>query len=480
MSHLGISRECVTTMLQAWHEKPWLMLGIGYYFAFSLSVVVNCPRLVVGTETFYPMLLVRVCFSATISIGLIAMMFLMRKLDVLSSGQWAIAFAVGTTSLGTFMLVAALNYIDSIALVIASTALIGAGNSVLLLSWGALFLNLSSERLAGHVTLSCLFAAVLCLIIHVLPPVAYFSVVVALPLASGITLILCANEQPRSQRREVLWQNGLTKILISCIVMGLACGLLRVLPVFGSTSAFYSNAVYATMIGIFLLNLMLVVTVGGENPILYLYRFCLPLFVAGYSILMIGTPLTSVVSIACALGGSILFECLVLLVFPYVAIRAKGSFIHLFGWCAAAQHAGSFAGFLIGDFTSFHELIDPVEIAFFSMLTVIVFVCLFFFVFKELDIVRITESLPAEGVLMKKTLETRLSQLTEECRLSPREVEVLRLLARGRSLPYIEENLAISHSTARTHVKHIYEKPGVTDRQQLHDLIQLGVTEHQG
>ena len=200
MSHLGISRECVTTMLQAWHEKPWLMLGIGYYFAFSLSVVVNCPRLVVGTETFYPMLLVRVCFSATISIGLIAMMFLMRKLDVLSSGQWAIAFAVGTTSLGTFMLVAALNYIDSIALVIASTALIGAGNSVLLLSWGALFLNLSSERLAGHVTLSCLFAAVLCLIIHVLPPVAYFSVVVALPLASGITLILCANEQPRSQR----------------------------------------------------------------------------------------------------------------------------------------------------------------------------------------------------------------------------------------------------------------------------------------
>ena len=114
------------------------------------------------------------------------------------------------------------------------------------------------------------------------------------------------------------------------------------------------------------------------------------------------------------------------------------------------------------------------------MLTVIVFVCLFFFVFKELDIVRITESLPAEGVLMKKTLETRLSQLTEECRLSPREVEVLRLLARGRSLPYIEENLAISHSTARTHVKHIYEKLGVTDRQQLHDLIQLGVTEHQG
>lgn len=48
--------------------------------------------------------------------------------------------------------------------------------------------------------------------------------------------------------------------------------------------------------------------------------------------------------------------------------------------------------------------------------------------------------------------------------LSDREVEVLRLLARGRSERQIAEALFISASTVHTHVTHIYEKAQVTTR----------------
>ena len=48
--------------------------------------------------------------------------------------------------------------------------------------------------------------------------------------------------------------------------------------------------------------------------------------------------------------------------------------------------------------------------------------------------------------------------------LSNREVEVLRLLARGRSMRQIADALFISQSTVHTHVAHIYEKAGVTTR----------------
>jgi HD-GYP domain-containing protein (c-di-GMP phosphodiesterase class II) len=48
--------------------------------------------------------------------------------------------------------------------------------------------------------------------------------------------------------------------------------------------------------------------------------------------------------------------------------------------------------------------------------------------------------------------------------LSDREVEVLRLLARGRSMRQIGETLFISPSTVHTHVAHIYEKAQVTTR----------------
>ena len=55
--------------------------------------------------------------------------------------------------------------------------------------------------------------------------------------------------------------------------------------------------------------------------------------------------------------------------------------------------------------------------------------------------------------------------------LSPRESEVFELLARGRSIPYIQNFLGIASGTAQAHTRHIYEKLGVHSRQELLDLI---------
>lgn len=56
--------------------------------------------------------------------------------------------------------------------------------------------------------------------------------------------------------------------------------------------------------------------------------------------------------------------------------------------------------------------------------------------------------------------------------LTPREGEVLLLLARGRNSPYIQEELHISYNTARTHVRHIYEKRGFHTQQELIDAVE--------
>ena len=55
-------------------------------------------------------------------------------------------------------------------------------------------------------------------------------------------------------------------------------------------------------------------------------------------------------------------------------------------------------------------------------------------------------------------------------RLSDRELEIVELLARGRSVPAIAKMLCISENTVRTHTKHIYEKAGVHTKQELLDL----------
>lgn len=48
--------------------------------------------------------------------------------------------------------------------------------------------------------------------------------------------------------------------------------------------------------------------------------------------------------------------------------------------------------------------------------------------------------------------------------LSPREAEVLRLIATGRSVPAIAEELFLAPSTVKTHLQRLYEKLEVRDR----------------
>lgn len=56
--------------------------------------------------------------------------------------------------------------------------------------------------------------------------------------------------------------------------------------------------------------------------------------------------------------------------------------------------------------------------------------------------------------------------------LTARECEVALLLAKGRSLPFIQEELHIAQGTAQTHLSHIYRKLGVHSRQEFLDVIE--------
>ena len=56
--------------------------------------------------------------------------------------------------------------------------------------------------------------------------------------------------------------------------------------------------------------------------------------------------------------------------------------------------------------------------------------------------------------------------------LSARETEVFYLLAKGRSMNHIMEELVISEGTAKTHINHVYKKLNVHSRHELLDLIE--------
>ena len=60
--------------------------------------------------------------------------------------------------------------------------------------------------------------------------------------------------------------------------------------------------------------------------------------------------------------------------------------------------------------------------------------------------------------------EIRMRAEDERPALTAREREILRLTADGHSAPQIAEALYLSPTTVRTHLQHLYEKLGVSDR----------------
>lgn len=72
-------------------------------------------------------------------------------------------------------------------------------------------------------------------------------------------------------------------------------------------------------------------------------------------------------------------------------------------------------------------------------------------------------------------LEAKCADFGEKYGLSPREVEILALIARGRSAASIAVQKNITYNTVRSHVAHLYAKTGAHNREELMMLLEQPV-----
>lgn len=70
------------------------------------------------------------------------------------------------------------------------------------------------------------------------------------------------------------------------------------------------------------------------------------------------------------------------------------------------------------------------------------------------------------------SLDERCAAVAQQCGLTDRELDVLKLLARGRSKNFIAEALNISENTVRGHARNIYSKLGVHTRDELQNRLE--------
>ena len=64
-----------------------------------------------------------------------------------------------------------------------------------------------------------------------------------------------------------------------------------------------------------------------------------------------------------------------------------------------------------------------------------------------------------------------MDEMSREFGLSPRQAEVLGLLAKGRDVRFISEEFVVSTSTVKSHVYMLYRKLGIHSQQELISLV---------
>lgn len=69
------------------------------------------------------------------------------------------------------------------------------------------------------------------------------------------------------------------------------------------------------------------------------------------------------------------------------------------------------------------------------------------------------------------SIDERCDAIGAERNLTPRELEVMKMLCKGRTKSYIAETLYLTENTVRSHAKHIYTKLDVHSKQELMDLV---------
>lgn len=110
------------------------------------------------------------------------------------------------------------------------------------------------------------------------------------------------------------------------------------------------------------------------------------------------------------------------------------------------------------------------------MAALLVFTALFFFSEKQISspwgvVLKKTIAQDRELYLEKNRIGVRCRELARHFGLTPREEDILLLIAQQKKPTEISAELYISKSTIKTHAKHVYQKLGVHSREALFDLL---------
>lgn len=296
-----------------------------------------------------------------------------------------------------------------------------------------------------------------------------------------------AQDAPLSKSAIKLFARALT----GAFFIGFLQGLTDIISGFSAFSTTDEHGVYLFLVGILVSLIVAYFGIVKTDPLETLYRVAMLFLGLGFVLMaFIRNYYTFYTSIS--FGGYMIFFAFILLASGRISWAFGTGVMRPAAASVGTMYFGETVGLILGGglTTLYGESLNAV---FISAICVLIFLVVHLFLFNEVDLIHagigdvdLVEgaSAPADihGENVKedgaKTAEPpkadifkeRADYLSSKHNLSPREAEVLLLLLQGRTMVRIQEELYISAGTVSTHMRHIYQKIGVANKQQLLDL----------
>jgi DNA-binding CsgD family transcriptional regulator len=299
------------------------------------------------------------------------------------------------------------------------------------------------------------------------------------------------------------------KLMFSILAFSFICRSFDALPVENAGPfSLFGGSVLPALVVVGVTFLIMAAFLKERFNVALTYRFSLPLMMIGFAVLALFINSHAAMSLFLINMGYEFFDILSWILFAEIARRDKDSVFRVFGLGVAFTFMGMALGYFFGDTLVGLLINDTTQATGIVLLCMVALVLVAFLVIPEGTVLHLTGALFTERRLAEKgasdvaahdapasdatlgtsgvtgeealgqtsvwprSLEQTCEWVATDYRLTAREGEVLRLLARGRTLAIIARELNIARGTVRTHIERVYAKLGVHKQQELIDLIE--------
>ena len=412
-----------------------------------------------------------------------AMVALGRRVTSLASHPLVVAAAAGALTFGTLFVTCASNgWIDSFALLVAGSVLCGVGIEVFWVLWSELFVSMEFGRVKAVIMAKIGIDAVCAFALRGAPIDAAFVILVTIPALCLVGFLHAWRRRGRGEAVGAQMKPWRTILFKQFAPIGMGAALLcfgfsfsqtGFQDTFSGIDNSYTLGIQVSVLGRFVTFAVMGAALRFMRDCHFEVLFRVSILVAAIGFLSLILPFEgrfTCFSVAVIVASFVAENAMTLLT-VYASKHATNSPVRILAFGQLALRVGGLCGVVAGNAIASavaagtHMDVLPYLVS----LEVLLLTLSGMYFIREQSVNRLLwEVVPVEGDQAAPDAVTcKAALLADAFGLTQREQEVLALLLKGRSIPYIKETLYISANTAKTHVRHIYQKTGVHERQEL-------------